>query len=321
MVISLTAEPRLKPIELLLDKETSFIEYNIAKCIKSFYPIKFVKQQNIIKYVNSNNNSLGICYKSQANKLYLENKIQNVRLLYDIFYEYLCIISPKSSGIYQFNQIENENPVIYVLNTQSIIISKIVNILFPALIIKQVGSILDLKNKKEKYILFLLIPELSYIIDDFSNFTKFIIIDLPTEYDLYKYIYFEYPEIKLDKMNISYIKTINLKKVINTFKLSKCVIVNKDTNINNLNKSIFERFEYIRLYNSSNYYRIPMTSFTPEITLKLNIIPLHNEFYIYLKELGIITTNDNTICKNTIATLKCNPSILEENTFRLLGIN
>jgi len=311
----------LKPVELLLDKETSFIDDNISKCLKSFYPLKIKKEKNIIKYINSNNNSLGICYRSEVNKLYLENKIKNVTLLHDIYYEYLCIISPKSSGIFQYNQIENINPVVYILKTQFYLVSKIIDILFPKLVIKQVSSINDLKNKKEKYILFLIVPELSKTLDNLSNITKFIILDVPNESDLYKYIYFEYPEIKLDKMNISNIKSMNLKKVVNTFNLSKCIIANKHANINNLVKSIFERFEYIRLYNSSNYYTIPMTSFIPEITFKLNIIPLHDELNKYLKQIGIIQYDDNSICKNTISTLKCNSNVLEQNVFRLLGIN
>lgn len=311
----------LNPPEFILDKETSFIDDNISKCIQSFYPLKIVKKENIIQYINSNSNSLGICYKYEVNKLFLEKKIKNVTLLHDLYYEYLCIISPKSSGIFQYNQIRNENPVVYILNRQFSIVSKIVKILLPNIIIKQVSSILDLNKNKEKYILFILIPELSNLIDEFAKNNKFLILDFPKENDLYKILFIGDLDTKFDKMNISYIKTINVNKVVNTLKFAKCIIVNKDANINNLIESIYERFEYIRLYNSSNYYRIPMTSFVPEITLKLNIIPLHKHFNNYLRELGIIITNDNPICKNTISTIKCNPDILWENRFKLLGMN
>ena len=122
-------------------------------------------------------------------------------------------------------------------------------------------------------------------------------------------------------MNIGEIKSINVNKIVTTFQFSKCMIINKNTNIINFIESIFQRFEYIRLYSSSNYYRIPMQSFSPEIILKINIIPLHMMLNNYLRQLGVITTIDNTICKNTISTIKCNPNQLLENSFRLLGFN
>jgi hypothetical protein len=122
-------------------------------------------------------------------------------------------------------------------------------------------------------------------------------------------------------MNISQIKSINVNKIVSTFQLSKCLIINTNTKIVNFIESIFKRFEYIRLFHKSNYYRIPMQSFTPEIILKINIIPLHISLTNYLREIGVIIQEDNSICKNTISTIKCNPQTLHENSFRLMGFN
>ena len=311
----------LYPVQFILDTETTFIDDNFSKCIKSFYPIKIKKAKNIIEYINSNKNTIGICYKGEVNRLYMDNDINNVELLHDIYYEYLCVIAHKDSGIMQFNQIYIEKPIIYVINSQKNLIVPLIKILFPELTIETIPSLIDLKVNNNKYIILFVCPELSIILDEYSMKNKFMILDFPRENDLYKYIYFQYPEIKLDKMNIGKIKTINVNKIVNTFQLSKCMIINKNTNINNFIESIFERFEYIRLFNSSNYYRIPMQSFIPEMILKLNIIPLHNKLNNYLRELGVITQNDNSICKNTISTQKCDSSKLEENRFRLMGFN
>jgi hypothetical protein len=311
----------LAPVQFILDKETSYIDNNLANCIKSFYPIEIRKENNIIKYVNENNNSMAICHKSQANRFYLDGKINNIELLHDIYYEYVCVISPKDTGIVQFNQIYIEKPIIYIVNSQIDILTPLIKLLLPDLTIKSISSILQINTKGQKYIIFYICAELSKILDDFSKENKFLILDLPTQNDYYKYIYLEYPEIKLDKMNIGEIKSINVNKIVTTFQLSKCMIINKNTTIDNFIETIFTKFEYMRLYNSSNYYRIPMQSFSPEIILKINIIPLHPMLNNYLYELGVITKNDNPICKNTISTIKCNSSQLEENSFRLLGFN
>ena len=312
----------LTPVQFILDKETSFIDDTFSKCIKSFYPIEIKKTNNIIKYVNENNNTIALCHKSQANRFYLDDKVNNIELLHDIYYEYLCVISQKETGIVQFNQIYIEKPIIYIVKSQIDILSPLIKILFPEHTIEIIPSILQLKAKKnKKYIIFYICAELSKILDDFSKENKFLILDLPKENYIYKYIYLEYPELKLDKMNIGEIKSINVNKIVTTFQFSKCMIINKNTNIINFIESIFQRFEYIRLYSSSNYYRIPMQSFSPEIILKINIIPLHMMLNNYLRQLGVITTIDNTICKNTISTIKCNPNQLLENSFRLLGFN
>jgi len=312
----------LHPVQFILDTETTFIDDNFAKCIRSFYPIRIKKAKNIIEYINSNNNTMGICYKSQVNRLYMDDEINNVELLHDIYYEYICVIANKDFGIMKFSEIYNEKPIIYVINSQKNLLIPLIKILFPDFTIERIPSLIDLKvNNNKKYIIFFVCPELSNILDEYSMKNKFMILDLPRENDAYKYINFQYPDIKLDKMNISKIKTINVNNVVNTFQLSKCIIINKNTNINNFVESIFERFEYIRLFNSSNHYRIPMQSFIPEMILKLNIIPLHNNLKNYFRELGIITENHNPICKNTIYTLKCDASKLEENSFRLLGFN
>jgi hypothetical protein len=207
------------------------------------------------------------------------------------------------------------------VNSQIDILTPLIKLLLPNLTIKSISSILQINTKGKKYIIFYLCAELSKILDDFSKENKFLILDLPKQNDIYKYIYLEYPEIKLDKMNIAEIKSINVNKIVTTFQLSKCMIINKNTTIDNFIETIFTKFEYMRLYNSSNYYRIPMQSFSPEIILKINIIPLHSMLNNYLYELGVITKNDNPICKNTISTIKCNSSLLEENSFRLLGFN
>jgi hypothetical protein len=310
----------LQPIQFILDNESSFIDDNIAKCIQSFYPIEIKKANNILQYVNKVNNTMALFYKSQANRLYLDNKINNVELLHDIYYEYVCIISPKDSGIVQFTQIYIENPIIYIVKSQQSILNPIIKLLLPNHTITIVKSILEIKNDK-KYIIFYICPELSKILDNFSKKNKFLIIDLPKENEIYKFIYLEYPEIKLDKMNISQIKSINVNKIVSTFQLSKCLIINTNTKIVNFIESIFKRFEYIRLFHKSNYYRIPMQSFTPEIILKINIIPLHISLTNYLREIGVIIQEDNSICKNTISTIKCNPQTLHENSFRLMGFN
>ena len=255
------------------------------------------------------------------NRFYLDDKVNNIELLHDIYYEYVCVISNKNSGIVQFNQIYIEKPVIYIIKSQISLITPLIKLLLPEHTIEIINSFIELKVKDKKYVIFYICAELSKILDDFSKENKFLILDLPKENYIYKYIYLEYPEIKLDKMNIGEIKSINVNKIITTFQLSKCMIINKNTNINNFIESIFQRFEYIRLFNSSNYYRIPMQSFSPEIILKINIIPLHNVLNNYLRILGVITPNDNPICKNTISTIKCNSSLLEENSFRLMGFN
>jgi hypothetical protein len=317
----LLTDQSLYPIHFILENESSFIDINIANCLKSFYPIIIKKTDNIIKYINNNDNTMALCYKPQANRLYLDNKINNIELLHDLYYEYVCILSPKDTGIVQFNQIYIENPIIYVVKSQKNILLPIVKLLFPNHTVKDISSILQIKENNKKYIVFFICPELSNILDDFSKKNKFLILDMPKENDIYKFIYLEYPEIKLDKMNIGQIKSINVNRIVSTFQLSKCLIVNKNTKIDNFIESIFQRFEYIRLFNQSNNYRIPMQSFSPEIILKINIIPLHPMLTNYLRELGVIIQEDNSICKNTISTIKCNPLTLQENSFRLLGFN
>jgi hypothetical protein len=311
----------LYPPEFIIDTYPNFIDKNLSKCIKSFYPIEIKKEDNIIDYVNSNINTIAICNKSKANRLYLDNKSNNIRFLHDIYYEYICIIAPKETGIVEYNQIYIENPIIFVVKSQHDILAPIIKLLFPSHTVKIITSILLFNANTQKYIIFYISPELSQILDTFSKENKFLILDFPKMNDAYKYIYLTYPEIKLDKMNIGEIKSINTNKTVYSFQLTKSLIINKNTNIPNFIESVFQRIEYIRLFNSSTYYRIPMQSFSPEIILKLNIIPLHNEISDYLKKLGVITNNDNNICKNTISTIKCNPMELEENSFRLMGFN
>jgi hypothetical protein len=311
----------LYPPQFIIDSYPNFIDKNLSKCIKSFYPIEIRKENNIINYVNLNKNTLAICHKSTANRLYLDNKVDNIRFLHDIYYEYICIIAPKETGIAQYNQIYIENPIIFVVKSQLDILGPIIKLLFPTHNVEIISSILRFNANTKKYIIFYISTELSQILDSFSKENKFLILDFPKSNDAYKYIYLTYPEIKLDKMNIGDIKSINTNKTVYSFQLSKSLIINKKTNIPNFIESVFQRFEYIRLFNSSTYYRIPMQSFSPEIILKLNIIPLHYEVSEYLKKLGVITNNDNNICKNTISTIKCNPMELEENSFRLMGFN
>jgi len=311
----------LNPPQFIIDFYPNFIDNNLSKCIKSFYPIQIRKENKIVEYVNSNINTMGICHKSTSNRLYLDNKANNIRFLHDIYFEYICIIAPKETGISQYTQIYIENPVILVVKSQIDLLAPIIKLLFPSQTVKIIPSILQFNADTKKYIILYISAELSQILDTFSMENKFLILDFPQTNDAYKYIYLTYPELKLDKMNIGEIKSINTNKTVHSFQLSKSLIINKNTNITNFIESVFQRFEYIRLFNSSNYYRIPMQSFSPELILKLNIIPLHNEVSDYLKKLGVITNNDNNICKNTISTIKCNPMELEMNSFRLMGFN
>jgi len=253
--------------------------------------------------------------------MYLDHKTKNLQFLHDVYYEYICIIAPKDMGIARYEQIYTENPVIFVVKSQMEMLVPIIKLLFPSHRIRVIPSILQFKTENVKYIIFYISPELSQILDTFSKENKFLILDFPKSNDIYRYIYLTYPEIKLDKMNIADITSINTNRTVYTFQLSKSFIINKNTNINNFIESIFQRFEYIRLYHSSKYYRIPMQSFSPEMILKLNIIPLHPEISGYLKELGVITNDESAICKNTISTIKCNPMELEENSFKLMGFN
>lgn len=308
------------PVKLILDNNSNYIDENFSKCIKTFYPIDILKIDNGLEYINSNNNSFGIYYRSVANSLYLTKKLLNITLMHDIYHEYIAIISPKDSGILKFEQISIEKPRIFIIKNQSKILVPLINMILPNYKIDIINNFNNIKSNIKKYIIFYITPEISIILDEFSKKTKFIILDFPSNNEIDKYIYLSYPEVNLSKMNISEIKTINTNKTVNTYQFTKSLILNKNTSIENLPKSIFQRFEYIRLFNSSKYYRIPMQAFTPELIIKLNIIPLHKDIYLYFKQLGIITYNDDSICKNTIGTIKCNPNQLQENSFKLLGI-
>ena len=310
----------LNPVEFVLDNNSNYIDENFSKCIKSFYPIDILKMDNSIEYINSHDNSFGIYYRSVANSIYLTKKLLNITLMHDIYHEYISIISPKDSGIVKFEQISNEKPRIFVIKNQSKILFPLLNMILPNYKIDIINNFDDIKSNIKKYIIFYITPELSIILDEFSKKTKFIILDFPSNNEIDKYIYLSYPEVNLSKMNISEIKTINTNKTVNTYQFTKSLIINKNASIENLPKSIFQRFEYIRLFNSSKYYRIPMQAFTPELMIKLNIIPLHKDMYTYFKKLGVITYNDDSICKNTIGTIKCNSKELQENSFKLLSI-
>jgi hypothetical protein len=322
-------------VTFYLDTKPNFIDPLFAIAIGKFYKIKTKPDDDPMRAINNDKNSMGIVFKNYANTLYLKNKYPNIRTITNLYFEYLTIISKLDSAIVTFNQIRVELPTVLVLAKHDDILKPIIKELFPNNKVKIVDRVDFLTN--EKSIILYISAEYSKELDALSKKYKFLIIDVPKDVDSNGLIRLKYPELRYSKMDISNIVsniiTLNIHKLVNTYQFTRTLICNKDADIHNFTKSLFENIENVRMSDLDKYYKMPMEFLSPELIINFSIIPIHKDVENYFRKLGIImnikdpmcknvagTLQCEPICKNVIGTIKCQPDVLWQNRFRLLGL-
>jgi len=286
----------------------NYIDNKIAQAIQKVYPLISEHSIDIISSINTNKkNIIGIDYTVLLYISYYIKGMTKIRSLFDIYDDYFMIISFDTNKIIIAKDIKE----VYVLNTQSYIISDFITTLLSKDI--KIVELDNINSIPKSSILCLLDTEMPTQLTGFTNRNLYFIT--PPNKTMSEYMGIQYT-----KMSIANINCQNIERVISTYKFTKSLFTNSNTELPNFINTIFINMEYIRRAFSSKFYTLPLQSFTKERLTYLSYIPNSDNITTQLKNLNIITNKADTICTNVIGSVECVPEVLNSNRYRLLNM-